>query len=80
MRAWACVQGEVKKMKAYGVRKADTGCCLGHDKYPADRYNCTKTVARKRAQKSRKHHARQENRKITETEFFEILEAVTKGD
>lgn len=34
-------------MKAYGVKKADAGCCGGHDKYPPPflRYNSQKRRA-----------------------------------
>lgn len=45
-------------MKAYGVKKGDHGCCPGHDKYPRDRYNCTLTSTRNKAQKHRKTSAR----------------------
>ena len=36
-------------LKAYRVRRRDRGCCPGHDKYPPDRYGCTRTCARRRA-------------------------------
>jgi hypothetical protein len=45
-------------MRAYGVRRADAGCCPGHDKYPSGRYNCTHASARRRAQRGRKKAAR----------------------
>ena len=50
-------------MKAYGVRQCDRGCCPGHDKYPPDRYGCTRARARRRAQQPRKTSARQAGRK-----------------
>ena len=30
-------------MRAYGVRRRDRGCCPGHDKCPADKYNNAKS-------------------------------------
>ena len=41
-------------MKPYGVKKQDTGCCPGHDKYPSEHYRITSTANKKRSQKSRK--------------------------
>ena len=30
-------------MKAYGVGRKDGGCCPGHDKFPADSYNSSRS-------------------------------------
>lgn len=48
-------------MKAYGVRKADKGCCACHDKYHPPRFQNHPTN-----QHGRKAHARQEARKQVE--------------
>ena len=53
-------------MKAYGVKKADAGCCGGHDKYPPPclRYEMHKKASKKRrADRPRKKTARQLNKK-----------------
>lgn len=42
------------KMKAYGVKKKDAGCCPGHDKYPSEHYKMKRTKSKKRADKPRK--------------------------
>jgi hypothetical protein len=31
-------------MRAYGVRRADRGCCPGHDKFPRDRYKSNRSL------------------------------------
>ena len=55
-------------MKAYGKKRADGGCCPGHDKFPKDRYDCTSTEARRHRQKGRKTRARVEARKMINEE------------
>lgn len=47
-------------MKAYGVRRKDAGCCPGHDKYPRDSYECTRSHARRARLRPAKKHARAE--------------------
>lgn len=50
-------------MKAYGVKKADAGCCAGHDKYPPPvlRANHQVGPAFAKRDRSRKKNARQQN-------------------
>ena len=57
-------------MKPFGVRRRDRGCCPGHDKYPPDRYGCTR--ARRRAQQPRKTSARQAGRKEIDRELRDL--------
>lgn len=54
-------------MKAYGVRKKDSGCCGGHDKHPPTnlRYNYQKGNVFKRKDRPRKKRQRQLNKLIT---------------
>ena len=58
-------------MKAYGVKKRDSGCCGGHDKFvpPCLRYNSQKrrAEARKRKDRPRKKRERQLGKKIINT-------------
>lgn len=42
-------------MKPYGIRKADRGCCPGHDKYPWDDYRIS---ARNAGVRRRDKHAK----------------------
>lgn len=44
-------------MRAYGVDRADQGCCPGHDKFPADRYNSRRSD-RAHARAARAAHKR----------------------
>ena len=60
-------------VKAYGVRRRDRGCCPGHDKYPPDRYGCTRARARRRAQQPRKTSARQAGRKEIDRELRDLV-------
>jgi hypothetical protein len=54
-------------MRAYGVDRADRGCCPGHDKFPPDSYNSNRSkrahsrasrVAHKRARARSKNEVR----------------------
>ena len=46
-------------MKAYGKRRADGGCCPGHDKYPKETYTRKpSTASRRNMDRGRKKRAR----------------------
>lgn len=52
-------------MKPYGVDKGDSGCCPGHDKFPSESYNSSRSrrahaKARRIAHKRARARARQE--------------------
>lgn len=48
-------------MRPYGVDRDDRGCCPGHDKYPPDHYNSSRSV-RARARDKRQSHHRERTR------------------
>lgn len=45
-------------MKAYGIRKADWGCCPGHDKFSNQKYN-TNTSQRAHTRDTKFAHKRE---------------------
>jgi len=50
-------------MRAYGVDRADRGCCPGHDKFPPDRYSSRRSDhAHSRARRIAHKRARARNR------------------
>jgi len=61
-----------RKMRPYGVRWADQGCCPGHDKYPRDRYRNTNARTRHISQRHRKGSARGLAKRIIREELVEM--------
>jgi hypothetical protein len=57
-------------MRAYGVDRADRGCCPGHDKFPPDSYNSRRSNrahsrARRIAHKRARARAKSEVRDVS---------------
>lgn len=42
-------------MKAYGIRRKDTGCCPGHDKFPTDTFKGRASVKARGRDKAAAH-------------------------
>lgn len=57
-------------MKAYGVDRKDRGCCPGHDKFPSDSYNSTRSKkCRARMKRIAHKRARARARVVTTKEI-----------
>lgn len=59
-------------MKAYGVKRKDKGCCPGHDKFPSDSYNSSRS---KKARSKSKQDSHGRARALSRQE---ILKSTTK--